>query len=69
MAEPARIDVDEVKRRMDAGEAMVFIDTRGSRDWAEADAKLPGALRIRYKELEEHLDELPRDRPIITYCT
>lgn len=69
MVEPARIDVDEVKRRMDKGEPMIFIDTRNSHDWGESDVKLPGALRIHYKELEEHLDELPRDRLIITYCT
>jgi len=69
LAEPARIDVDEVNRRMDAGEPMVLIDVRGSRDWAKSDTRLPGALRIPYKELEQHLDELPRDRLIVTYCT
>ena len=69
MAEPARIDVDEVKNLMDGGEPVVFIDTRNPHDWGESDVKLPGALRIHYSELEQHLDELPRDKLIVTYCT
>lgn len=69
MAEPERISVDEVKRRLDSGEPVLFIDTRNSHDWGESDVKLPGALRIHYKELEGQLDTLPRDRLIVTYCT
>jgi rhodanese-related sulfurtransferase len=66
---PDRITIDEVKQRMDAGEAIVFIDTRNSRDWNASDVKIPGALRIHYSELLKHLNELPRDRLIVTYCT
>ena len=64
-----RITVEEVKKRMDEGESILFIDTRKSPDWNESDFKLPGALRIHYSELEQHLDELPHDRLIIPYCT
>jgi rhodanese-related sulfurtransferase len=69
LAEMDRITVDEVKRRMDKGEPMLLIDTRNSHDWGESDVKLPGARRIHYSELEQHLGELPRDRTIVTYCT
>ena len=69
MVEPERITVDEVKQRMDKREPMLLIDTRNPHDWGESDVKLPGALRIHFRELEEHLDELPRDRLIVTYCT
>jgi rhodanese-related sulfurtransferase len=54
---------------MDRGEAFTFIDTRNPQAWAEADTKLPGALRIPLDELEEDLDEIPHDRTVITYCT
>lgn len=67
--EPKRITVKEVKRRMDRGEPVLFIDTRNSHDWGESDVKLPGARRIHFKELDQHIDELPRDRLIVTYCT
>ena len=69
MAEKKRITIDEVKKRMDKGESILFIDTRNPNDWGESDVKLPGALRIHFSELEQHLDELPRDRLIVTYCT
>ena len=67
--EPERITVGEIKRKMDGGEPLLFIDTRNPHDWGESDVKLPGALRIHFEELEKHLDELPHDRSIITYCT
>lgn len=69
MAERDRITIDEVKKRMDKGESILFIDTRNSHDWSESDVKLPGALRIHFSELEQHFDELPRDRIFVTYCT
>ena len=69
MAEPKRITVDEVKRRMDEGESILFIDTRNPHDWGESDVKLPGALRIHFSELERHVKELPHDRTIVAYCT
>lgn len=69
MTAPDRITIEEVKRKMNAGEAIVFIDTRNSRDWNASDVKIPGALRIHYSELLKHINELPRDRLIVTYCT
>ena len=38
-----RISVDEVKKRMDAGEDFFFLDTRNPKAWAEADTRLPQA--------------------------
>jgi rhodanese-related sulfurtransferase len=69
MAEIKRITVDEVKKRMDKGESILFIDTRNPHDWGESDVKLPGALRIHFSELEQHLDELPHNGLIVAYCT
>ena len=69
MAEMKRITINEVKNRMDKGESILFIDIRNPHDWGESDVKLPGALRLHFSELERHLDELPRDRLIVTYCT
>ena len=67
--EVTRVTVDEVKERMDRGEAFTFIDTRNPKAWAEAQTKLPNAIRITADEVEQHLDEIPRDRTVITYCT
>jgi rhodanese-related sulfurtransferase len=67
--EATRITVDEVKQRMDRGEQFTFVDSRNPQAWAEADRKLPNAVRVPAEELEQHLDEIPKDRAVITYCT
>lgn len=67
--EATRVTVDEIKERMNRGEAFTFIDTRNPQAWAEANTKLPGAIRLPVNDLEEHLDEIPRNRTVITYCT
>jgi len=67
--ELTRVTVDEVKERMDRGEPLAFLDTRNPQAWGEAETKLPGAVRVPADEVEQHLDEIPRDRVVITYCT
>ncbi len=64
-----RIKVDEVRKRMGAGEQFAFIDTRNPQAWGESDVKLPGAIRLLVDKLEEHTSEIPKDRPIVAYCT
>lgn len=67
--EATRITVDELKERMARGEPFTFVDTRNDKAWAEAETKLPGAIRVPADEVEEHLDQIPKDRTVITYCT
>ena len=67
--EATRVTVDEVKQRMGRGEMFAFVDTRNPTAWGEATTKLPGAIRVPADEVEQHLNEIPRDRTIITYCT
>lgn len=67
--EATRVTVDEVKERMDRGEQFTFLDTRNPTAWGEADTKLPGAIRVPANEVEQHLNQIPHDRTVITYCT
>jgi rhodanese-related sulfurtransferase len=67
--EATRVTVDEVKQRMDRGESFTFIDTRKPNAWAEAQTKQPKAIRVPAEEVEQHLNEIPHDRTVITYCT
>jgi rhodanese-related sulfurtransferase len=67
--EQTRVTVDEVSERMSRGEPFAFVDTRNAQAWGEADTKLPGAVRVPADEVDEHLDVIPRDRTVITYCT
>lgn len=67
--EVTRVTVDELKERMARGEEFAFVDTRNPTAWGEADKKLPSAIRVPADEVEKHLDEVPKDRTVITYCT
>lgn len=69
MPDQGRISIPELRKRMAAGEQFLFIDTRNPQAWGEADSMLPGALRIPGGEVEQHLGEIPRGKPIVTYCT
>ena len=67
--EATRVTAEEVKERMARGEQFTFVDTRNPQAWNDADTKLPEAVRVPADEVDEHLDEIPRDRTVITYCT
>ena len=64
-----RIPVDEARRLFDAGEPVVFVDTRNPQAWAAADVKLPGAIRMGLDDLPARATELPRRGHVVTYCT
>ena len=67
--EATRIMTDEVRERLERGEEFAFVDTRNPKAWAESEKKLPHAIRVPAEELAAHLNEIPRDRAVITYCT
>ena len=69
MTEPDRISTEEVKRRLDAGQQITFLDTRSDDAWSKADSQIPGSTRIRPDDVEQHLHEIPRQGLIVTYCT
>lgn len=65
----ARITVEELKEKLDAGEEVAIVDLRHSLDFEAAPETIPGAMHIDAKELQENNDRLPRDREVILYCT
>jgi len=69
MSEAARITVNELKKRMDAGEEFTLIDVRNPHAWAESDKMIPNAIRITADDLEQHLAQIPKTRPAVANCT
>lgn len=67
--EATRVLVDEIKERMERGEQFTFVDSRNPQAWSEGTTKLPGAIRVPEKEVEQHLSEVSHERTVITYCT
>jgi hypothetical protein len=65
----ARITVDDLKSRIDAGEDLTIVDLRHSVDFEADPETIPGALRMDAKEIQAKSGLLPRDREIILFCT
>lgn len=69
MVDAPRITVNELRKRMEAGEDFTLIDTRNPQAWAESDTMMPDAIRVPLDNVEENLSRIPRDKPIVAYCT
>lgn len=64
----ARLEPQELKRWMDAGDDVFIVDLRHPQDVESDPFKLPGALHIPAGALAERGHEIPRDRDIVLYC-
>lgn len=58
----ASVSLQEIRARED----IVFLDVRPREEYEAG--HLPGAWHLPIEELEQRLEELPRDRLIVTYC-
>ncbi len=64
-----RITIHQLKRKMDAKEQIVIIDTRKGSSYVGSTVKIRGAIHITVDELEGRMKELPKNKEIVTYCT
>jgi membrane protein DedA with SNARE-associated domain len=64
-----RISVEELKRKIDAGESLSIVDLRHSLDFEADPETIPGAVWIDSKDLSEKSGLLPHDREVVLYCT
>jgi len=69
MMDVPRISVQELKKRMDAGEDFTLIDVRNPKAWADSDTTLPESIRVPIDQIEENLSRIPKKKPIVTYCS
>jgi membrane protein DedA with SNARE-associated domain/rhodanese-related sulfurtransferase len=69
MLRMARISVDELYRLIDAGAAPLVVDVRSATARAIEPRHIPGAIHLPLQAFDQHINELPRDREIILYCT
>lgn len=60
-----QITVHELRRRLDAGQA-ILLDVRPAEEYAAG--HLPSAHSIPWDEIEERLAELPDDALVVAYC-
>lgn len=60
------VHIDELVRRIQLGDDFTLLDVRGIDEVRQG--RLPGSVHIYLGELRQRLDEIPRDRPVTTYC-
>jgi len=65
-AEVNDISVEEVYEIINTNQDYIILDVRTPEEFSEG--HIEGAILIPVDELEGRLDELPLDKPIITYC-
>jgi membrane protein DedA with SNARE-associated domain/rhodanese-related sulfurtransferase len=64
----ARITVDELHQRQEAGESLLILDIRSHFELEQDPAVIRGALHVTMDELRLRQQDIPRDRDIILYC-
>jgi membrane protein DedA with SNARE-associated domain/rhodanese-related sulfurtransferase len=65
----ARLEPEELKRQLDAGEPVYIVDLRHPLELLPDPFTLPGALHISPEALTARVLEIPRDRDVVLYCT
>jgi membrane protein DedA with SNARE-associated domain/rhodanese-related sulfurtransferase len=65
----ARLEPEELKSQLDAGEQVFIVDLRHPLELLEDPFTLPGALHFSPETLSERHGEIPRDRDIVLFCS
>ena len=68
MTTPLEVDCQAVKRKLDAGEAFVFLDCREKSEFATA--RIPGTVLIPMSEITDRVGELDphKEGEIVVHC-
>lgn len=68
-AEIERITKEELKEKLDAGQANLVIgDVRRGSDWKGSEFKIKDAVRVDSNDLDAFAEEYDRDDEIVLYC-
>ncbi|MBS0420654.1 MAG: DedA family protein/thiosulfate sulfurtransferase GlpE [Proteobacteria bacterium] len=65
----SQIDVAALNQLMTTPPPPLIVDVRSATALQLEPRRIPGALHIPLKDVQQHLRDLPRDRDIISYCT
>lgn len=65
----ARLEPEDLKRQLDAGENVLIVDLRHPLELVPEPYTLPGAMHLTPEGMAERMDQIPRDRDIVLYCT
>ena len=60
-----RVTAEEVKARLDRGDALILVDVR--KESVSARGHIPGAVCLPITEFENRLEDLPPDKSLVFY--
>lgn len=63
------LTAQELKRRLDTGENVTVVDVRQPTGFEAFPSTIPDSIRILPAQLPDRYQELPRDHPIVLFCT
>ena len=69
LLERSRISPQDLKQRLEQGEELVIVDLRSDLAYRQQGSKIPGAIHIPPGEFHRRNGEIPKDRPVVMYCT
>lgn len=58
-----------MKRRLDSGETIVFVDARSPEAWEKAELQIPKSIRVPPDSASMPVDDIPKRGLIVPYCT
>ena len=64
-AQTERMEIDALKRQLDAGAEVLMIDVR--EDHEVASGSIPGAIHIPVGELEDRMSDIPKDVRLVFF--
>jgi rhodanese-related sulfurtransferase len=65
----ARLTAPELETAMAGGERLLVLDVRRRDAWTSDPERIPGALWIPLDEVPGLARQLPRDLPLVVYCS
>ncbi len=65
----ARITVEELRQKLEAGENPVILDLRSKVELEQDPLVIRGAVHLVLDEIDQRRHEFPRDRDIVVYCS
>jgi 3-mercaptopyruvate sulfurtransferase SseA len=69
LARIERITAEELKSKLSHKEAVFILDVRMPDDYDKAEKKIKGSVRISPFDLKARMNEIPKDKDVVTYCT
>lgn len=64
-----RISCKALSQLIEKSTPVQIVDIRNDKDYGSSDKKIPGAIRATFKTLDEVMEKLNKEIPVVNYCT